>query len=968
MKRLVSKPTYGNGEYYYEDPFSSSLKIMQEKCTSLLRPSWNKADLEIPVDYQQIFKQQSDLDIIQFEEKYLPQNATDNEIFSKFTPTIPKILTNTDHCRDDPSTLEFSELWEFSPEVLSTKDLQITKCEPFGNLIYEESSPANIFYEEAKQIPSQPLQFDDPLKMNPSPLLPAIPADNFSPQTCLSLGNIKVPLKDIPYPETPSCDYLFDLARQVNDLNIVPDVKVIENKLEDPRSEMNEKQQVAFLVPNTHLEVTKNPNIPEEFSVIPVERTIAELPGFAASSLKLMEAHIYGCLQILKQTNSPLIGDLLKESSPLAELDPKTTRLYLLKLQQEINRTELDSGQNHNEKELKKILPTLLSLHGINKGLDLFLNIDYDIAYGTLANFEKTHETVLEGDYKSLVMQLLRLRPKKLEAWHPKLVELKRIVIRQLGEDKTNRKIWIRLYRHSSLLAERIELLFTDVGIQCEVDTRIGCPESTPFFPNGSYPIIIAEKLSENFPTSLLFLIIHYEWSSTWPMEKHWQSANVTQIAIEINRPVCLEQQSIPDQQTCPVSISTPTRHHDLSPSKEMEVDSSIEDDSDASMESESSFKHNKENSTTYLTQELYLSIQEGTGIQFLNQSCDASQSHIDEEQNMEKVLSQSPNKDSIHVSSPASVMQNNTDKSSSTGSTDFTLPVIVSAHLKNNVELMDAIEADGHLVVYDCDYEFLGYTAKYQPDVLINADTALLIIHEQEKFEETRLRVLTTSLKCTKCWIVVLAPGVICSSKPPLQWHSLAGLVRFYEKKDRKKYETRFHLKLRIAVNYHQVAFIMKDIAEDEITQDIESHLQPLNDDAKLLLHFPQLNAVTASLIAQHFSAKELLSLPVETLCDRIPSLRQRIKIVRYFHEMNSEEHELQVEDVEQNSSFGHLKHDQPWHLETESLGECGSRQLPTPKKRAKLNSDYPEEMGTPFSASQLRDMWCSPSPSRPV
>lgn len=197
-----------------------------------------------------------------------------------------------------------------------------------------------------------------------------------------------MPLKDIPYPETPSCDYLFDLARQVQDLNIVPDVKVIENKLEDPRKEMNEKQQEAFLVANTNLEVyhlkklskitidlsdkyfqiTGNQNMPEEFGVIPVERVIAELPGdvtlrallrqftnwrlagFAVSSLKLMEAHLYACLQILKETNSPVIGDLLKESSTLAELDPKTTRLCLLKLQKEITKTKLDSGQDHNGK------------------------------------------------------------------------------------------------------------------------------------------------------------------------------------------------------------------------------------------------------------------------------------------------------------------------------------------------------------------------------------------------------------------------------------------------------------------------------------------------------------------------------------------------------------------------------------------------------------------------------------------
>lgn len=47
---------------------------------------------------------------------------------------------------------------------------------------------------------------------------------------------------------------------------------------------------------------------------------------------------------------------------------------------------------------LQNILPTLLSLHGVNKALDMFLNIDYEIAYGTLANFEKTHEAILKSN------------------------------------------------------------------------------------------------------------------------------------------------------------------------------------------------------------------------------------------------------------------------------------------------------------------------------------------------------------------------------------------------------------------------------------------------------------------------------------------------------------------------------------------------------------------------------------------
>lgn len=67
MKKSVIKPTFGCGDYQYRDPYSSTLKSMQEKCTSLLRPTWNKTDVISQVDHQQLFKQLSDLDIAQYD-------------------------------------------------------------------------------------------------------------------------------------------------------------------------------------------------------------------------------------------------------------------------------------------------------------------------------------------------------------------------------------------------------------------------------------------------------------------------------------------------------------------------------------------------------------------------------------------------------------------------------------------------------------------------------------------------------------------------------------------------------------------------------------------------------------------------------------------------------------------------------------------------------------------------------------
>ncbi len=68
MKKALLKPTYAPPEYSYQDPFSSFLQSMQNSCAKTLRPTWGFQDLDdtvsSTVDYQQPFKQLSDLDII----------------------------------------------------------------------------------------------------------------------------------------------------------------------------------------------------------------------------------------------------------------------------------------------------------------------------------------------------------------------------------------------------------------------------------------------------------------------------------------------------------------------------------------------------------------------------------------------------------------------------------------------------------------------------------------------------------------------------------------------------------------------------------------------------------------------------------------------------------------------------------------------------------------------------------------
>lgn len=160
-----------------------------------------------------------------------------------------------------------------------------------------------------------------------------------------------------------------------------------------------------------------------------------------------------------------------------------------------------------------------------------------------------------------------------------------------------------------------------------------------------------------------------------------------------------------------------------------------------------------------------------------------------------------------------------------------------------------------------------------------MNHDTAILIVRDQEDFDDIRFKILSTSLKCTDCWVILLAPSMISTPMPPRIWHDLSELVRLFKMKPRNSSEMHFRLKLRQAVNYNQLAFIINDIARGATSVNL-SGLFPLSEEAEQLLQFPHFNSISAALIAEHFTLKELLTAPVETISHFIPSLKQRIEV----------------------------------------------------------------------------------------
>lgn len=158
-----------------------------------------------------------------------------------------------------------------------------------------------------------------------------------------------------------------------------------------------------------------------------------------------------------------------------------------------------------------------------------------------------------------------------------------------------------------------------------------------------------------------------------------------------------------------------------------------------------------------------------------------------------------------------------------------------------------------------------------YQPDILLSTEAAVLIYQPEadESFSELRMKLLSMSLKCTKCWVIVLCPGCRVSGKLPPDWHSLNSLAHYHAHRMLKsEIDLRFAVIPSLAFNYGQLASIVKDVAMNEAAGDVNL---PIGHEIQRLLCVPQLNAISAHLIAQIVSSADFFSLPLKELLEKL-------------------------------------------------------------------------------------------------
>ena len=266
-------------------------------------------------------------------------------------------------------------------------------------------------------------------------------------------------------------------------------------------------------------------------------------------------------------------------------------------------------------------------------------------------------------------------------------------------------KVWIRLLRHSNVIAPHIYALLTEAGIDCVVDPRIWrCGNSQVF--DGSQNVIIAEKIASDFPRDLLSLIINYERPSvTFP-----HLSTIPQLTLNVQRPVFVENlRKTPEIE----EISYWGFHPALNPTKFSSPVSHGPPPNPEKLDDKIQMEHVTDCSVPAIY-DLPSAIVNSAFSQIVTAG-NSSKATIEDFQSL--ATKESVDEFSIAMGDCSEVAEElSTDHQSSTSITsesreilgdemDCPFHIICASQVKQNVELMDAIELVEDIKVYECDY-----------------------------------------------------------------------------------------------------------------------------------------------------------------------------------------------------------------------------------------------------------------------
>ena len=149
-------------------------------------------------------------------------------------------------------------------------------------------------------------------------------------------------------------------------------------------------------------------------------------PGLEADVMLLLEKQLFSHWNDLMSMNlPPSLESLRNYQSAFDQMEPQKSRQFLVRLKKEISLAKAAKSQSivyisylnmcnifinlyifyHcSAHYLETILLSMLANHGINKAMDIFVNIDFDMAYHALLDFQRTHKRILRGNNRSLLL------------------------------------------------------------------------------------------------------------------------------------------------------------------------------------------------------------------------------------------------------------------------------------------------------------------------------------------------------------------------------------------------------------------------------------------------------------------------------------------------------------------------------------------------------------------------------------